>query len=343
MKFVIPGGTGQVGTVLARHFHAAGDEVVVLSRHPQEAPWRTVFWDGEKLGGWAGEFEGADAVINLAGRSVNCRYDARNRREIMNSRVRSVRVVGEAIGDCRQPPRAWLQMSTATIYAHRYDAANDERTGILGGCEPDAPDTWRFSIDVARAWEEACDAAPTPDTRKLKLRLAMLMNFDRGGTFDLLLRLVRYGLGGRAGSGRQYMSWIHKHDFVRAVQWLIAHDEIAGAVNVAAPCPLPNGEFMQALRSAWGTRLGLPAAEWMVEVGTWLMRTESELILKSRRVVPGRLLEAGFEFAYPTWPTAARELCDRWRACQQGIRPPISSRRTEKRPGISASIVAPTE
>lgn len=313
MKIVIPGGTGQVGTVLARAFHDDGHEVVVLSRDPRPAPWRTGRWDARTVGGWAGELEGADVVINLAGRSVNCRYNAANRAAILDSRVDSTRAVGEAIARCARPPRVWLQASTATIYAHRYDAPNDERTGILGGSEPDAPDTWRFSIEVARAWEAALAAADTPRTRKVALRSAMVMSPDRGGIFDTLLGLVRRGLGGRAGDGRQYVSWVHEADFVRALRWLIEHEEIDGAVNIASPNPLPYADFMRALRRAWGTRIGLPATEWMLEIGVRLLRSETELVLKSRRVVPGRLLEAGFTFQHPAWPAAAEELCARWR------------------------------
>ena len=170
---------------------------MILSRSPGPAPWRFVAWDAKTLGGWAREIDRAGVVINLAGRSVNCRYNARNRREIMESRVDSTRVVGEAIAAASRPPRVWLQASTATIYAHRYDAANDEATGILGGAEPGVPETWRFSIDVAKAWEAALDEAATPRTRKVKLRAAMVMSPDRGGIFDTLLGLVRRGLGGR--------------------------------------------------------------------------------------------------------------------------------------------------
>ena len=205
-------------------------------------------------------------------------------------------------------------MSTATIYSHRFDAPNDERTGILGGAERDAPDTWRFSIEVAKAWEDAAAAIPTPRTRKVLLRSAMVMSPDRGGVFDTLLRLLRLGLGGRAGSGRQYISWIHDTDFVRAVFWLLGHESIAGAVNLAAPGPIPNAEFMRGLRDAWGIPIGLPASEWMVAIGAMVMRTETELVLKSRRVVPGRLLAEGFVFEFPEWPAAARDLCRRWRA-----------------------------
>jgi hypothetical protein len=309
MKMVLPGGSGQVGTILARAFHGEGHEVVVLSRAPRPAPWRCLPWDGLHLGDWVAEFDGADAVINLAGRNVNCRYGARNRREIMDSRVQSTRVVAAAIGCVRRAPRVWLQASTATIYAHRYDAPNDEATGIIGGSEPEAPETWRFSIEVARAWEQTFDEALTPGTRKVKMRSAMTMSPDAGGVFATLLRLVRCGLGGAVGDGRQFVSWIHEEDFIRAVGWLIDHEELDGAVNLAAPNPLPYGEFMRALRDAAGVPLGLPAPKWLLELGCFLLRTESELVLKSRRVIPGRLLAGGFEFRYSHWPEAARALC----------------------------------
>jgi uncharacterized protein (TIGR01777 family) len=311
MKIVIPGGSGQVGRILARHFHAKHHQVVVLSRKPFAAPWRAVAWDAETLGPWVAELDGADAVINLAGRSVNCRYTPANRREIKESRVRSTEVVGKAIANANRSPRVWLQAATATIYAHCYDEANDERTGIIDD-ELDTPDTWRFSLDVAKSWEAAFNAAITPRTRKVAMRTSMVMSPDRGGVFDTLLWLVRRRLGGRTGDGRQYVSWIHDLDFTRAVEWLIAHD-MSGPVNLAAPEPLPNAEFMRELRCAWGVRIGLPAPRWLLEIGTWLLRTESELVLKSRRVVPERLLESGFAFGFPKWPDAARDLCRRWR------------------------------
>ena len=313
MRIVIPGGSGQVGTILAREFHTRGEQVVVLARSPRSAPWQVIQWDARTLGPWAAALDGVDAVINLAGRSVNCRYTAANRRAILDSRVESTRVVGQAIAGATTPPRVWLQASTATIYAHRYDAANDEATGVIGGDEPDAPDTWRFSIDVAKAWEQACNEAPTPRTRRVLLRSAMTMSPDRGGIFDTLLALTRRGLGGTSGDGRQYVSWIHDRDFIRAVDFLIARNDLSGPVNLAAPGPLPNAEFMRALRRAWGTRIGLPATRWMLEVGAMFLRTETELILKSRRVVPRRLLESGFAFEFPTWPEAAQDLCRRWR------------------------------
>jgi len=320
MKVVIPGGTGQVGTILSRAFHEAGHEVVVLSRKPQKAAWRVLTWDAATLGDWAVELEAADVLINLAGRSVNCRYNAKNRQLIKESRVNSTRVVGEAITHTSHPPRVWLQASTATIYAHRYDAPNDEKTGILGGAEPNAPDTWRFSIDVATAWERALNESATPHTRKVLMRSAVTMSPDRGGIFDTLLGLVRYGFGGRAGDGRQYVSWIHDHDFVSAVFWLLEHDELEGPVNLAAPNPVPNAEFMRTLRAAWGIPLGLPATAWMLEIGAIFLQTETELILKSRRVIPSRLLQSGFTFQFPNWTEAARDLCQRWRDMNESVK-----------------------
>jgi len=313
MKVVLPGGSGQVGTVLARAFHGEGHDVVVLSRDPKPAPWRVAEWDAETLGDWTKELDGADVVVNLAGRSVNCRYGEENRRLIVDSRVRSTRIVGEAIAHAKPAPRVWLQASTATIYAHRFDAANDEATGILGGSEPGAPDTWNFSIEVAKSWERAVDEALTPGTRKVKMRSAIIMSPDRGGPFDLLAALVRRGLGGRAGDGKQFVSWVHDADFVAAVRWLIEHEDVEDAVNIAAPNPVPNAEFMRALREALGVGFGLPATEWMLEIAAFFMRTETELLLKSRRVVAGILKQRGFEFAFPTWPEAARDLGRRWR------------------------------
>jgi uncharacterized protein (TIGR01777 family) len=314
MKIAITGGTGQVGTVLARAFHRDGHDVIVFSRSPKPATWRVARWDPANPGAFSGELDGIDVVINLAGRSVNCRYTAANRKAILESRIASVHAIGRAIAGAKRPPRVWLQASTATIYAHRYDAPNDEASGLIGGSEPDAPDTWRFSIDVAMAWERALDETPAPVTRKVKLRSAMTMSPDRGGIFDTLLGLARRGLAGTAGDGRQYVSWIHEVDFIRAVNFLIDTSDIHGAVNLASPNPLPNREFMAALRRAWGARVGLPAMEWMLEIGAVFLQTETELILKSRRVVPGRLLDEGFVFRYPDWPEAAGELCERWKA-----------------------------
>lgn len=299
--------------MLARAFRAAGDDVVVLSRAPANAPWRVVTWDARSLGAWKRELDGADVVINLAGRNVNCRYTPANRDAIMRSRVESARVVGQAMASCARPPAVLLQASTATIYAHRFDAPNDEATGVIGGSEPDAPASWRFSIEVAKAWEAAAAESVGRSSRLVLLRSAMIMSPDRGGIFDTLLRLVRLGLGGSAAGGRQFVSWIHEHDFVRSIRWLIEHAGVSGIVNIAAPNPLPYAGFMRDIRRAAHVPIGLPATKWMLSIGAWAMRSETELVLKSRRVVPGRLMDAGFRFEYPEWRTAAEELIGRER------------------------------
>jgi NAD dependent epimerase/dehydratase family enzyme len=243
-----------------------------------------VAWDAETVGDWAGEIDGADVVINLAGRSVNCRYTPRTAGDRGLAREIDHRG-GEGDREAKRPPRVWLQASTATVYAHRYDAPNDEATGILGGDEPGAPETWRFSIDVVKAWERAAEEARTPQTRKILMRSAMVMSPDRGGIFDTLLRLVRFGLGGTAADGRQYISWIHDDDFVRAVFWLIEREDVDGPVNLAAPSRRPT---LPSCASC--ARPGARASACPPPRGCWLgaiaSRTETELVLKSRRVVP---------------------------------------------------------
>lgn len=309
MKVVLAGGTGQVGAVLERAMTAAGHDVVVLTRNPVRE--HHVGWDGRTSGSWTAEIDGSDVVVNLAGRSVSCRYTEANLRDMMDSRVQSAEAVGAAIAASAKPPALWLQMSTATIYAHRHDAPHDETTGVIGGTETGVPDYWEYSVRIARNWERAQQDADTPHTRKVALRAAMVMSPDRGGVFDVLLRMARLGLGGPVAGGAQYLSWIHDEDFVRAVEFLIARDDITGPVNLAAPGPLPHRAFMRALRAAAGARVGLPATRWMAEIGAFVMRTDTELLLKSRRVIPGRLLDEGFVFEHAAWPDAATDLVRR--------------------------------
>ena len=284
--------------MLVRYFRPLGHDLVVLHR--------------SSTTDISAALEGSDVCINLAGRSVNCRYGARNRQEIYESRIGTTRQLHEVMASLRQPPRVWINASTATIYRHALDRPMTESAGELGGNEPGAPDTWNFSISVAKGWEESFFSKLTPRTRQIAIRSAITFSPDRGGAFDVLLGLVRCGLGGAQGSGEQFVSWIHETDFVRAIDLLIAREDLSGFVNVSSPHPLRNREFMHGLREAWGARLGLPSTEWMIELGAWALRTESELVLKSRRVVPERLLEAGFVFEYPHWPGAARELVARW-------------------------------
>jgi uncharacterized protein (TIGR01777 family) len=309
MKIVIPGGTGQVGGILRRALAERGHQVVVLSRQPValEPGIRHLPWDGRSFGDWAVEVDGADAVINLAGRTVSCRYTDEHLAEMMDSRIDSTLVVGQAIERAARPPRVWLQASTATIYQHTYGEANGE-DGVIGGSEPDVPAYWAFSVEIARRWEAAQQVAATPSTRKVALRSAMVMSPDRGGVFDVLLWMARVGLGGPVAGGKQYVSWIHDHDFVRAVELLLEREDIDGAVNLASPSPLPQRDLMRVLRRG---RPGLPATGWMAEIGAFVLRSDTELLLKSRRVVPSRLLAEGFEFDFPTWSGAVEDLVRR--------------------------------
>lgn len=296
-RIILAGGRGFLGQLLSDWFHLRGWEVGVLTRTPTPATdgIRQVEWDGASLANWTQELEGAVAVINLAGRSVDCRYTQRNRDEILRSRLQPTRVLGEAIARCHTPPGVWLNSSTATIYRHSFSTAWDE-SGEIGGC-PEAKD--EFSVLVAMEWERVFAEAQTPGTRKAALRTAMVLGLGRNSVLPTLLRLARFGLAGRMGSGRQFVSWIHAEDFCRAVEWITKHDSLAGAVNLAAPNPVTNQELMAAIRELSGMPLGLPATRGMLELGALLLRTETELILKSRRVIPGLLLETGFTFQYP--------------------------------------------
>ena len=305
-RIIIAGGSGFLGKALAQKFVERGDEVVVLTRAPRARSdgAREIAWDAKSSGDWTKWIDGAEVVINLAGKSVDCRYTEANRKAIIASRVDSTCVLGEAIAKCKQPPRVWLNSSSATLYKHTFDKLMDE-SGETGATS-EAKD--EFSIEVIREWERALNEAQTPSTRKVAMRITLVFGKD-GGVFPVLRRLARFGLGGRMGSGRQFVSWIHVDDFCHAVEWLIAKDELTGPVNFAAPNPLPNRDMMRLLRKACGAPFGLPATEWMLEVGAFFIRTETELIIKSRRVVPGRLLASGFKFQFPELRGALADIC----------------------------------
>jgi len=319
-KIILAGGSGFLGSELARHFQALGWGVAILTRapKPRKDTVREVGWDAESLGDWARELDGAAAVVNLTVRSVDCRYTAKNRREIMDSRVNSTRVVGEAIAQCRVPPRGWLNSSTATVYTHTFGKPHDESSRDMDSAT-EAKDA--FSVEVAQAWEKALFEARLPltptlspsdgereRTRRVALRTSMVLGLGRNSVFPVLRRLTKFGLGGRQSSGKQFVSWIHVEDFCRAIEWIIAHDDFAGPINQCAPNPLPNWEMMKDFREVFGMPIGLPATEWMLEIGAFFLRTETELIFKSRRVVPGRLLASGFEFKFPDFKSALENL-----------------------------------
>jgi hypothetical protein len=330
LRIVLPGGSGQVGQALARHFTERGHQVTVLTRGPYTAPWQTVHWDGEEIGSWTESLEGADACINLTGRNVNCRSNAANRKAIYESRIRSTRLLGRVIAGLSAPPRVWLNASAATIYRRALDEDGvdlplDEACA-LGGEERQAEaegaegleERWAerrgFSVCVARDWEAEFFAAETPRTRKVALRSAVVLSPTAGSAFGVLSNLVRFGLGGKQGNGRQFVCWIHEADYARAVEFLIAHEELVGPINMVAPTPLSNREFMAALRCAWDVPNGLPAPSLAIKLGAFFMRTESELVLQSCRAIPGRLLEAGFEFEFPEWAEAAEDLVRQWKS-----------------------------
>lgn len=309
-RIVLAGGSGFLGHLLADYFEAEGWDVVILTRDaklPKLKPGRRYLaWDGRTLGPWAQELEGARILINLAGATVNCRYHVKNRQRLMTSRIAPTRTLGEAIARCINPPYVWMNASTATIYRHTYGKPWDE-TGETGA-DPAAKDA--FSIELAQAWEQTFEQAYTPNTRKVTLRTAMVLGkqTNPNNVFTVLKRLVRLGLGGQMGDGRQYVSWIHESDFCRAIAWIANHREISGTINLAAPEPLTNRDMMKLIRTELGIPLGLPAARWMLEAGAFLIRTETELIIKSRRVIPGRLLNHGFRFHFPTMSAAIRNL-----------------------------------
>lgn len=288
-KIVIAAGTGFLGKVLIRHFREKTDEIVILTRGNNKAVdnIRYVNWDARTLGLWTAELEGADVLINLAGRSVDCRYTPANRHEILASRIESTSVLNRAVLQCTNPPSHWLNSSTATIYRHSEDKQMDEANGEIGS---------DFSMDVAKAWEKTFFKTETPLTIKTALRTSIVLGTG-GGAFPALLRLARLGAGGTQGSGRQFISWIHEEDFARAVEFII-QEKMKGVVNVVAPEPVRNADFMAALRKTAKVPFGLPMPEWLLKTGAAIIGTETELVLKSRNVIPKRLIELGYTFKY---------------------------------------------
>jgi uncharacterized protein (TIGR01777 family) len=300
-KLILAGGSGFLGQVLTAHFKDAAREIIVLTRGPERqlGQVRYLPWDGRTPGPWVAALEGADAVINLAGRSVDCRYNARNRAEILLSRVNATAVLGEAIRGLDVPPRVWLNLASATYYRHAEDRAQDEATGQAGT---------GFSVEVCQAWEKAFwQADAPPGVRRVLLRTALVLGTE-GGAYPVLAGLVRWGLGGTQGPGSQMVSWVHADDFARMVAFCVEHGEVAGTYNCAAPAPLSNTAMMRTLRYYLRRPVGLPSPRWMLELGAFLLRTEPELVLKSRWVAPTRMLQAGFEFKYPNFNGAVADL-----------------------------------
>jgi uncharacterized protein (TIGR01777 family) len=298
-KIVIAGGNGFLGRHLGQHFQQLGYRVVTIGRGVAPGP-DSMRWDARTLGPWAAELEGAAVLVNLAGRTVDCRYNEANKREIIASRVGSTRVLGQAVAACAVPPQVWLNSSTATIYADTQGdkPANTEADGIIGT---------GFSVEVATAWEQAFRGCSIPATRQVALRTSIVLGTD-GGAFPVMAKLARLGLCTPQGAGRQWVSWLHIQDFCRAVEFLTTKTDEAGAFNLCAPNPLTNQEFNHLLERAMRPWLRLAQPRWLLEIGAFALRTETELILKSRKVYPQRLLELGFDFAFPTCERAIEDL-----------------------------------
>lgn len=289
-KAVIAGGTGFIGTYLQEKYERLGYRVYIISRQPAH-----IQWDDEQ--GMVDALDGAKLVINLAGKSVNCRYTEANKREIFNSRTETTETLGRMIEACSTAPKLWVNASTATIYRHAEDRPMTEGGGEIGR---------GFSVEVAKAWEDRFFSFQLSKTRQVALRIAIVLG--DGGVMEPYRKLVKYGLGGKQGNGRQMFSWIHIEDLYRMVRFVQHRDELAGVFNAAAPNPVTNKEWMKALRQSMNRRTGLPATKWMLETGAAALRTETELILKSRWVVPERLVREGFRFRYPALGNALADL-----------------------------------
>ncbi len=310
-KVVLFGGSGQIGQTLARHFHGQGVEVISVSRTPHPAPWTTVAWDGKAVERWTKSLEGADAVINLAGSSINTRFTPEHRSLILDSRLDATRVTAAAIRSRRRPPRVWLNASAVDIYPHALAPTPEttiSRYQDTGAMDSTTPESWRFLSEVVWRWEETFRAEQVPGTRKVALRTTLMLSPDQGGVFRLLSTLARFGLGGPQGSGEQFVSWMHHTDYARAVEFLIEREDIAGPVNITSPQPLPNREFMRLLRQAVRMPIGLPAPAFGIQLSSLLLRTEPVLVLKSRCSVPAVLQQHGFKWSFPDWPGAVQDL-----------------------------------
>jgi uncharacterized protein (TIGR01777 family) len=299
-KVVLAGGNGYLGSVLANYYKESAQEVIILSRKAAPAIGNiiTVLWDGCTEGDWIEHLNNADVLINLCGKNVNCRYTPQNKQEIIQSRVVPTALLGKVVRELASPPKLWINVTSATIYRHAEDHAQDESSGEIG---------YGFSIDVCKQWEQTFFKTITPGTRKVALRMGIVLG-AANGVFPRLLNLVKLGMGGKQGDGQQYVAWIHQQDVARITEWLLQHPELDGVVNCTAPESVKNHELMGIIRKAYGMPFGLPAPQWLLEIGARLIGTETELILKSRWVAPQRLLNNGFTFQFPKAKHAVHDI-----------------------------------
>lgn len=298
-KLIIAGGTGFLGQACIDYFTSKFDTIVVLTRKTQSSTGMIeyVSWDAKTLGPWQEYFNDADVLINMTGRSVDCRYTDANKKVILDSRVDSTRILGEAIRLSQNPPKVWLNSSTATIYRDSLDMEMGEKHGEIGT---------GFSVSVAKAWEQAFFSQETPSTRKVALRTSIVLG-KNGGALTPIKNLAKIGFGGKQGPGNQKFSWIHVSDFVQSIDFIIKHPEMEGPVNLVAPTPTTNVALMQTVRKTIGIPFGIPMHKFLLEIGARVIQTETELILKSRNVIPVKLQEAGFKFEYATLESALKE------------------------------------
>ncbi|ASW73074.1 NAD-dependent epimerase [Chryseobacterium piperi] len=296
MKIIIAGGTGFLGENLESYFEKKGDQVYILTRNPKRK--NEIYWDAQTLGEWKNHLEGSDVIINLTGKSVDCRYHDKNKQEIFSSKIDSTKILQKAIDGLVNAPKVWLNASSATIYVHSEKHLNTEENGIIGD---------DFSMNICKSWEKEFFKVNNEQIRKVALRTSIVLG-KNGGAFPKLYQVTKLGLGGKQGKGDQKVSWIHIHDFCRAVEWIIENENISGAINVTAPNPLSNEELMKKLRKSLKVPFGMEAQVWQLEIASIFLRTETELLLKSRNVYPGKLMEEGFDFSYPDIDIAFQNL-----------------------------------
>lgn len=283
---LLAGGSGFLGQFLERYFINKAYKVYNLTRYPKKE--NQIRWDGESLGEWTNILEKIDIIINLSGKSVDCRYNDTNKKLIYGSRINSTNVIGHAINHCKNPPKLWMNASTATIYQHSVDKKMTEEAGIIGN---------DFSMNIAKSWEREFFKVKNPKTRKIALRTSIVLG-KKGGAFQPLKRLTKIGLGGKLGNGNQKVSWIHELDFARAIEFLIKKESLEGVFNITVPNPIDNKTFMKSLRKSIGIKIGINQPQFLLKIGALIIGTETELILKSRNVVPERLLNNGFKFKF---------------------------------------------
>ncbi len=300
-KVVIAGGSGFLGKAFIQYLnkdHQTEIYVLTRSRIQNKDNIHYVLWDGKTIGDWCNYLEKADLLLNLAGRTVNCRYTKTNKEEIYNSRIESTYILGKAVENCGNPPKVWINMSTATIYRDEYERKNSELNGRIGT---------GFSVDVAKKWEETFFSIPTFATRKIAIRTAIAFG-EKGDVFNIFKKHVKIRISGHHGHGNQWVSWIHVEDFYRAIMHLYQNEDLVGVFNLSAPEAIKDKEMMALFRRLMGYKWGLPIPKWMLEIGAVFLRTESELILKSRWVFPYRLLKTGFKFKYRKMAAALEDL-----------------------------------